>query len=283
MNRAEARKTMITDMTFVILYESFFGVAGRMLILRLRNHAVFSAACSASLIVDFVRRVAEAALLKKELDAKGLVRGNKGWDMEEGCEHKQMGGEEQKGGVTVEETVITKSAALGDDAVKHLSEQAEPKTRSEKVSTTTSPGTTTQSPKSQSQLSVIFDSYAARRTTELTADWITRTCSFTICSLFISGLPESYTSCHGYIPWNWALVRGLTVIPFAILSNIASLYWEERILGIRYTELRKDLPRLPVLVHVCVVMQILAGCLGPLIAVDAGLFEPTACFGGKGK
>ncbi|KAJ3279514.1 hypothetical protein HK104_001407 [Borealophlyctis nickersoniae] len=121
-------------------------------------------------------------------------------------------------------------------------------------------------------------SWAAHQLAAFAADVIFHIVAVTIATTFIALSPKDRSICHGYLTPHQIGIRLACNSLVAGAFNLAALAAEERITGVRFEEVMDWLPSLPWFSQAMTVMLAIAGGVGPLVSVDAGLFGHNECY-----
>ncbi|KAJ3278283.1 hypothetical protein HK104_002501 [Borealophlyctis nickersoniae] len=127
-------------------------------------------------------------------------------------------------------------------------------------------------------LHVLIKSWGAHQLAMSAADFLFRLVAFSVLFTFISLSPENRHACFGFVAPREVLTRSACSTVFVVLSNTAALAAEERITGVRYKEVMTWIPKFPWYSFAMIIMLAVSGGIGPMLAVDAGLFGPNGCF-----
>ncbi|KAJ3281982.1 hypothetical protein HK104_011167 [Borealophlyctis nickersoniae] len=147
------------------------------------------------------------------------------------------------------------------------------------------PSTTTPKSTPPSKLmtvSVMTKFWGAHRVAEAAAELVYRLQSLLTVLLFISTSPAPRHACFGTITIPDTLNRVAFSTAFGLVLTGIGLVMEERITPVRYRDIVPWVPRLKWTACVIGVMLTVGGGIGPMVAVDAGLFGENSCFEGVG-
>ncbi|KAJ3269276.1 hypothetical protein HK104_005152, partial [Borealophlyctis nickersoniae] len=155
---------------------------------------------------------------------------------------------------------------------------ADVENQSDDISQTKTDATTVDTSASKVPLSLSRKAWAAHRLATTAADQTFRLIAFYTVLLFISISPPSYHTCNGYVTAHDLSIRLACSLLLSFITYAASLALDKRVTGVRYAEVMRWVPRMRGFAYGMACMLVVAGGVGPVLSVDAGLFGGNECF-----
>ncbi|KAJ3280973.1 hypothetical protein HK104_000295 [Borealophlyctis nickersoniae] len=292
------------DMMFIMAYECFFGVAGQMVVLRQRTFVAFILSLLVSSGFEFGRRLWEAVRFRRRMlqSLKDDVRTTAEKS------HTSVDGDQLENGVPPlppkptllqsNEPIYSSRNSEGSLHPNHVKPSPETATCSKSLRAVAADDGTNKvgedcfAPLSRalsraepgSSVSPLESAplmrrwWGAHNLAVTAANNMYRVVASFIVIVFVSMSPEARHACNGFVEIKQTLLRiGLSSL-VANMCHVATMAAEERLVDLRYQEVVKWLPPLPWYSYGMAVFMAVAGGIGPMLSVDAGLFGRNSCF-----
>ncbi|KAJ3055354.1 hypothetical protein HK097_010780 [Rhizophlyctis rosea] len=279
---ADGKAFSSDDYSFNLFYETFFGVTGKVIVMRIHDQGPFIIAAFMSIVLEAAGRIwnAYAFRQRSEKRRKGIVPFDVDWEsMPRKKESEKDGNGENPDISDVEKSRmdprpdnarigvmasfemladLTMEKGFGDGSVSTAAKQP--------------PGTA---------LPSTHATHIAWGTRTIAADqasWISR--AGTVIALAVFIVPEqTWWTCDGYITPAELAWRSCLILAAASIVDILVYRWEAEITGVDWTTI--PYPRAHWQVYGIAVVMVMSSGVGGILVTEAGLFRENQCLGAE--